>query len=45
MISIKYNNRNTFEDVNFSCNGNLVTMSPAAPNPSDFTTWKLDEKT
>ena len=45
MISIKYNNRNSFEDVNFSRNGNLVTMSPTAPNPSGFTTWKLDGKT
>ena len=45
MILIKYNNRNTFEDVNFSRNGNLVTMSPTTPNPSGFTTWKLDRKT
>ena len=45
MISIKYNNRNTFEDVNFYRNGNIVTMSPTTPNPSGFTTWKLDGKT
>ena len=45
MIKIKYNNKNTFEDVNFSRNGNLVTMSPTSPNPSGFTTWKLDGKT
>ena len=45
MISIKYNNRNTFEDVSFTRNGNLVTMSPTAPNPSGFTTWKLDGET
>lgn len=45
MIRIKYNNRNTFEDVNFTRNGNLVTMSPTAPNPSGFTTWKMDGKT
>lgn len=45
MISIKYNNRNTFEDVNFTRNGNLVTMTPTTPNPSGFTTWKLDGKT
>ena len=45
MISIKYNNRNSFEDVNFSRNGNLVTMTPTAPNKSGFTTWKLDGKT
>lgn len=42
MIKIKYNNRNTFEDVNFTRNGNLVTMFPTTPNPSGFTTWKLD---
>ena len=42
MIRIKYNNKNTFEDVNFTRNGNLVTISPTTPNPSGFTTWKLD---
>ena len=45
MILIKYNNRNTFEDVNFTCNGNLVTMTPTTTNKSGFTTWKLDGKT
>ena len=45
MIKIRYNNKNTFEDVYFSRNGNLVTMSPTTPNPSGFTTWKLDGKT
>ena len=45
MISIRYNNRNTFEDVNFTRNGNLVTMTPTTPNTSGFTTWKLDGKT
>ena len=45
MIKIKYNNKNTFEDVNFTRNGNLVTMTPTTPNPSGFTTWKLDGKT
>ena len=45
MISIKYNNRHSFEDVNFTRNGNLVTISPTTPNPSGFTTWKLDGKT
>ena len=45
MISIKYNNRNAFEDVNFYRNGNLVTMTPTTPNTSGFTTWKLDGKT
>ena len=42
MIKIKYNKRNSFEDVNFTRNGNLVTISPTTPNPSGFTTWKLD---
>ena len=45
MISIRYNNRNTFEDVNFTRNGNLVTMTPTTPHTSGFTTWKLDRKT
>ena len=42
MIKIRYNNKNTFEDVNFTRNGNLVTMTPTTPKPSGFTTWKLD---
>ena len=42
MIKIKDNNRNTYEDVNFTRNGNLVTMTPTTPNPSGFTTWKMD---
>ena len=45
MIKIKYNNRNTFEEVTFYRNGNLVTMTPTTPNTSGFTTWKLDGKT
>ena len=45
MISIKYNNKNAFEDVNFFRNNNLVTMTPTTPNTSGFTTWKLDGKT
>lgn len=45
MIRIRYNNRNGFEDVNFTRNGNLVTMSPTTPHTSGFTTWKLDGKT
>lgn len=45
MIKIKYNNKSTFEDVNFSRNGNLVTMTPTTPNTSGFTTWKMDGKT
>ena len=42
MIKIKYNNRNSFEDVTFTRNGNLVTMTPTIPNKSGFTTWTLD---
>ena len=45
MIKIKYNNKNTFEEVIFYRNGNLVTITPTTPNPSGFTTWKLDRKT
>lgn len=45
MIKIKYNNKNIFEEVTFYRNGNLVTMFPATPNPSGFTTWKLDGET
>ena len=45
MIKIKHNNKSTFEEVTFYRNGNLVTMSPTTPNPSGFTTWKLDGKT
>ena len=44
MIGIKYNNRNRFEEVTFFRSNNLVTMTPTAPNPSGFTTWKLDGK-
>ena len=42
MIKIRYNNKNTFEDVNFTRNGNLVTMTPTTPNISGFTTWRAD---
>ena len=42
MIKIKYNNKTTFEEVTFYRNGNIVTMTPTAPNTSGFTTWKLD---
>ena len=45
MIKIKYNNKNTFDEVTFYRNENLVTMIPTTPNPSGFTTWKLDGKT
>ena len=42
MIKIRYNNKSTFEEVSFSRSTNLVTITPTAPNPSGFTTWKLD---
>lgn len=45
MIKIRYNNKNSFEEVTFYRNGNLVTMTPTSPNTSGFTTWKLDGKT
>lgn len=42
MIKIKYKNQETFEEVNFSLNGNLITISPTFPNYTGFTTWRLD---
>ena len=45
MIKIRYNNKNTFEEVTFFRNGNLVTISPTTTNSSGFTTWRLDGKT
>lgn len=42
MIKIRYNNKNIFEEVTFSRNGNLVTITPTIQNASGFTTWKLD---
>ena len=45
MIKIRYNNKSTFEEVKFTRNGNLVTMTPTTPHTSGFTTWKLDGKT
>ena len=42
MILIKYNDSNTFNEVSFLRSNNLVTMTPTTPNPSGFTTWKLD---
>ena len=45
MIKIRYNNKNNFEEVTFFRSNNLVTMTPTTPNPSGFTTWKLDGKT
>ena len=45
MTRIRYNNRNGFENVNFTRNGNLVTMTPTTPHISGFTTWRADGKT
>ena len=45
MINIRYNDSNNFEEVTFTRNGNLVTMSPTTPNLSGFTTWRADGKT
>lgn len=45
MIKIRYNNRNTFEEVTFFRSNNLVTMTPTSPNSSGFTTWKMDGAT
>ena len=44
MIKIKYNNRNSFEEVTFYRDNNLVTITPSTPNISGFTTWRLDEE-
>ena len=45
MIKIRYNNKNTFEEVTFYRNGNLVIMTPTIPNTSGFTTWRADGET
>ena len=45
MIKIRYNNKNTFEEITFYREGNIVTMTPTRPNTSGFTTWKLDGET
>ena len=45
MIKIRYNNSKDFNEVSFSRSTNLVTMTPTTPNPSGFTTWKLDGET
>ena len=41
MIKIRYNNKDTFEQVSFSRNGNLVTISPTTQNVSGFTTYRM----
>ena len=45
MIKIKYNNKESFEEVSFSRNNNTVTITPTASNTSGFTTWRMDGKT
>lgn len=45
MISIRYNNKSTFEEVTFYRNGNIATITPTTPNTNGFTTWKMDGKT
>ena len=42
MIKIRYNNKKSFEEVSFSRNNNVVTITPTIPNTDGFTTWKLD---
>lgn len=41
MIKIRYNNNDIFEQVSFSRNGNLVTISPTTQNVSGFTTYRM----
>lgn len=46
MIKIKFNNKTTFEDVEFSRTENIVTLKGITEeNSSGFTTWRMDEKT
>ena len=45
MIKIKYNNKKSFEEVSFSRNNNVVTITPTTPNINGFTTWRMDGKT
>ena len=45
MIKIKYNNKESFEEVSFSRNNDTVTITPTASNTSGFTTWRMDGKT
>ena len=45
MIKIKYKNKNNFEEVSFSRNNNVVTITPTTPNTSGFTTWRMDGET
>ena len=45
MIRIRYNNQKSFEEVSFSKNNNVVTITPTTPNTNGFTTWRMDGKT
>ena len=45
MIKIKYNNQESFEEVIFFRNNNVVTITPTTPNTNGFTTWRMDGKT
>ena len=45
MIKIRYNNKNNFEEVNFTRDNNLVIITPTTPNTNGFTTWRMDGKT
>lgn len=46
MIKIKFNNKTTFEEVEFSRTENTVTLKGITEeNTSGFTTWRIDEKT
>ena len=45
MIKIKYNNQKSFEEVSFSRDNNVVTITPTTPNTNGFTTWRMDGKT
>ena len=46
MIKIKFNNKTTFEEVEFSRTSNTVTLKGITEeNTSGFTTWRIDGKT
>ena len=45
MVKIKYNNKESFEEVSFFRNNNVVTITPTTPNTNGFTTWKMNGKT
>lgn len=45
MIKIRYSNKSNFEEVSFSRNNNVVTITPTTPNTNGFTTWRMDGKT